>query len=54
MTYILPPEWAAQSGVMLTWPHTKRYWKNPLAVEPTFVNMAREISLKEPVLISCY
>ncbi len=54
MTYILPPEWAAQSGVMLTWPHAKRYWKNPLAVEPTFVNMARAISLKEPVLISCY
>ncbi|MDF2867205.1 MAG: agmatine deiminase [Gammaproteobacteria bacterium] len=54
MTYILPPEWAAQSGVMLTWPHTKRYWKNPLAVEPTFVNMAREIALKEPVIISCY
>jgi agmatine deiminase len=54
MTYILPPEWTDQSGVMLTWPHEKRYWKNPLAAEPTFVNMAREIALREPVIISCY
>ena len=49
----LPPEWAPQSGVMLTWPHVHGDWAARLAtVEPVFVAIAREVSRRERVLIS--
>lgn len=48
-----PPEWAPQSGVMLTWPHADSDWQPWLdRVEPVFVEIARQISLREKVLIS--
>jgi len=51
----LPPEWAPQSGVMLTWPHKHGDWATRLPqVEPVFVAIARQISRHEKVLISCY
>jgi agmatine deiminase len=51
----LPPEWAPQSGVMLTWPHKHGDWAKHLPqVEPVFVAIARQISRHEMVLISCY
>lgn len=51
----LPPEWAPQSGVMLTWPHPHGDWASRLAtVEPVFVAIAREVARRERVLISCY
>ena len=51
----LPAEWEAQSGVMLTWPHKFNDWAAQLAqVEQVFINIAREISLRERVLIVCY
>ena len=51
----LPPEWAPQSGVMLTWPHRHGDWAPRLArVEPVFVAIAREIARRERVLIVCY
>lgn len=51
----LPPEWAPQSGVMLTWPHRHGDWAARLAqVEPVFVAIAREIARRERVLIVCY
>jgi agmatine deiminase len=51
----LPPEWAPQSGVMLTWPHTYGDWATRLKqVEPVFIDIARQVSLREKVLISCY
>jgi agmatine deiminase len=51
----LPPEWAVQSGVMLTWPHPHSDWALDLAsVEAVFVALAREVSLREQVLIACY
>ena len=38
--YYLPPEWAPQSGVMLTWPHAYGDWSSRLAtVEPVFANL---------------
>jgi agmatine deiminase len=51
----LPPEWAPQSGVMLTWPHPHGDWAARLAtVEPVFVTIARAVSLRERVLIGCH
>jgi agmatine deiminase len=51
----LPPEWAPQSGVMLTWPHMHGDWAERMTqVEPVFAEIARQISLREKVLISCY
>jgi agmatine deiminase len=53
--YYLPPEWADQSAVMLTWPHSHGDWASRLAmVEPTFDAIAREISKRQKVLIVCY
>lgn len=51
----LPPEWAPQNGVMLTWPHPHGDWASRLStVEPVFVRIAREIAMREHVIISCY
>ncbi len=51
----LPPEWAPQSGVMLTWPHAHGDWATCLAtVEPVFVAIARAVSRRERALIGCY
>ena len=51
----LPPEWAPQSGVMLTWPHTHGDWAGRLAsVETVFVAIAQAVSRRERVVISCY
>jgi agmatine/peptidylarginine deiminase len=50
----LPAEWEQQSGVMLTWPHENTDWKDILGeVEECFINLAREISLREKLLIVC-
>lgn len=47
-----PAEWAPQSGVMLTWPHAATDWAPRLAeTEPVFGAIAREVSLRECVLI---
>lgn len=54
MTKFLP-EWAPQSGVMLTWPHVDSDWADNLEnVEPVFVNIAKAISERELVLISAF
>ena len=51
----LPPEWAPQSGVMLTWPHLHGDWASNLErVEPVFVAIARHVARHEKVLINCY
>ncbi len=53
--HYLPPEWAPQSGVMLTWPHAYGDWAARLTtVEPVFVSIALEVSRQERVLISCH
>ena len=49
---LLPAEWAPQSGVQLTWPHTGTDWAYMLdEVEDCFVKIAREIALREKLLI---
>ena len=51
----LPPEWAPQSGVMLTWPHAHSDWAEDLgAIEAVYIALAREISAYERVLIACH
>src|SRR5690606_18730083 len=48
------PEWAPQSGVMLTWPHPGTDWFAVLdEVEPVFVEIAHSILRHENLLISC-
>lgn len=51
----LPPEWAPQSGVILTWPHPHSDWQDILpAVEPVYVQLAGHIAAREKVLINCW
>lgn len=48
----LPAEWALQSGVQLTWPHAQTDWAYLLdEVQRCFTNIAREIALREKLLI---
>jgi agmatine deiminase len=54
MSYYLPPEWAPQSAVMLTWPNRESYWIDTLAeIDAVFVNTVAAITPHEKVLISC-
>lgn len=51
---ILPAEWHPQSAVQLTWPHAETDWRDLLEeVIPCFVEIAREISLREKLIIVC-
>lgn len=53
-TSFLPPEWAPQSAVMLTWPRADGDFAAHYApVEETFVRIAATISRYEPVQINC-
>jgi agmatine deiminase len=52
--YKLPPEWTAQSGVMLTWPRSDVEWNPDYAsAERCHTTIVKEISLREPVIITC-
>ncbi|MGW8229130.1 MAG: agmatine deiminase family protein [Gammaproteobacteria bacterium] len=51
----LPAEWAPQSGVMLTWPHSQSDWHaNLAAVEQVYLELARVICRHEKLLLVCY
>ncbi len=51
----LPPEWALQSAVQLTWPHAGSDWAPILhEVEPVFVAIAAAIARFEQVVIACH
>lgn len=50
----VPAEWAAQDGVLITWPHPDSDWADVLdLVEPGFAAMAAAISRFEYALIIC-
>jgi agmatine/peptidylarginine deiminase len=50
--YILPAEWAPQSGIQLTWPHAETDWRPYLDdITVTFVGLVRIIARYEKVLI---
>lgn len=51
----LPPEWAPQDAVILTWPHQHGDWAPQLdRVDGVFARLACEIAQRESVIISCY
>jgi len=51
---VLPAEWAPQSAVMLTWPHSGTDWCGVLEeVEPVFTAIARAVLRHQHLLISC-
>ena len=53
-SYRLPPEWAPQSSVMLTWPRSDGDWSpDYVSVERCHTQLASEISKRERVLITC-
>lgn len=55
ITKRLPAEWEPQSGIMLTWPHTQSDWAGQLVeIEQTYSELAREISLRELLLVTCF
>lgn len=54
MTYRLLPEWAPQSGIMLTWPRSDVEWNPDYAsAERCHTAIAKEISLRSRVIITC-
>jgi agmatine/peptidylarginine deiminase len=51
----LIPEFAPQSGVMITWPHAESDWRDRLDdIEPLYLTITRLISRYERVLVICY
>ena len=51
---ILPPEWAKQAFVQLTWPHKDSDWADNLEeVEVCYIEIARHILRYEPLLVVC-
>ena len=51
---LLPPEWAQQYAVMLTWPHKNTDWKATLKdVEPLYFKLAKEILKREHLIVVC-
>lgn len=50
--YIMPPEWAKQSSIQLTWPHENTDWREYLnEISEVYVNMADAITRHEQLLI---
>ncbi|MDD2336840.1 MAG: agmatine deiminase family protein [Geobacteraceae bacterium] len=48
----LPAEWEKQDGILLAWPHKDSDWRPVLhQVEPVFIEIAKQISLFERVVI---
>ena len=51
-TYFLPAEWHPQSYIQLTWPHEGTDWAYMMdEVEACFLNLAREIASRQPLLL---
>ena len=49
---MLPAEWEPQRFIQLTWPHADTDWAPYLpAAEECFLNIAREIAKREPLLV---
>jgi len=51
----LIPEFAPQSGVLITWPHPDSDWQDTLdVIEPVYLAITRAICRYERVLVICY
>lgn len=52
--YLLPAEWAAQSAIMLTWPHRETDWAEHLeAVDRVYLSISRQVTRFQQLLIVC-
>ena len=52
---MLIPEFAHQSGVALTWPHTRSDWRELLAdITPVYIEIAHAVTATERLLVICY
>lgn len=53
--YYLPPEWAPQYAIQLTWPHQQTDWAPMLdSIEKTYVEIAYHIARFEDLVIACH
>lgn len=53
--YQLPPEWATQDAIMLTWPHRQTDWKDDLpAVEAVFWQLATTVLRYQALVVVCH
>lgn len=53
--FCLPPEWAPQEAVQLTWPHRHGDWLPWLTeVEPVFLAIARAVSARQGLIVCCF
>ncbi|HEY0674957.1 MAG TPA: agmatine deiminase family protein [Immundisolibacter sp.] len=51
----LPPEWAPQAAVLLTWPHAHGDWADTLhQTEAEVVGFAAAIAAREPLIVACH
>ena len=51
--YILPPEWAEHSAILLTWPHAGTDWREYLEdICNVYVEMADAITRHERLIIA--
>jgi agmatine/peptidylarginine deiminase len=52
---VLIPEFAPQSGVLVTWPHKQSDWKDRLEeIEPVYLDIAHTVSTRERLLVICF
>ena len=52
---VLPPEWAPQAAVLLTWPHAHSDWADTLnETEAEFTGFAAAIAQREPLIVACH
>jgi agmatine/peptidylarginine deiminase len=52
---VLVPEYAPQSGVILTWPHGHSDWRGALdEITPVYIELTRAIVAHEHLLVICY
>lgn len=52
--YRLPPEWSAQSAVLLTWPHEGTDWLDLAATERCFESIVHALRQRAQVIVICH
>jgi agmatine deiminase len=51
----LPPEWAPQSGIMLTWPHHSSHWGETITdIDAVFLAVTQAVATHQKVVITCF
>lgn len=52
--YRLPPEWAPQAAVLLTWPHTASDWQDLPSTQRCFAALAAALLQRAHLLVLCH